>query len=72
MSEATHPTHHRPLRRTHDDAAGVTATINRAASAAGAAGRSRGGCRTAPQAVVDRLRHLPQALPLVRQAVAPS
>lgn len=71
MSEATHPTHHRPLRRTHEDAAGVTATINRAADAAGAAGRAAADAVRHPQAVVERLRQLPQALPLVRQAVTP-
>ncbi|MFE4822123.1 DUF1254 domain-containing protein [Streptomyces sp. NPDC056704] len=71
MSEATHPTHHRPLRRTNEDAAGVTATINRAADAAGAAGRAAADAVRHPQAVVERLRQLPQALPLVRQAVTP-
>ncbi|WP_351225799.1 DUF1254 domain-containing protein [Streptomyces sp. NPDC002133] len=68
MSEATR---RRPLRRTHDDAAGITATINRAANAAGVAGRAAADAVRHPHAVVDRFRHLPHALPLVRQAVTP-
>ncbi|MGW7363277.1 DUF1254 domain-containing protein [Streptomyces sp. NPDC054841] len=51
-----------------DDAAGVTATIGRAATAAG---RAAAHAVRHPQAMVDRVRHLPQALPLVRQAVTP-
>ncbi|MEU3300398.1 DUF1254 domain-containing protein [Streptomyces sp. NPDC006678] len=65
MSETAHD---RPLRRMQGEVAGAAASIGRAATATG---RAAAHAVRHPQAVMDRVRHLPQTLPLVRQAVTP-